>query len=340
MPPDELRALGEDIKKNGLTSSIAITGDNQLLDGRNRLDAMEMIGIEFKFARGAAGSSIRIEVGTDGLYWPEIVDSDPYAYVISVNIRRRHLSIEDKNRIIVELLKADPTKSNRQVAKLTDTSHPHVAKVREQAEKAGDVETVSTSVDTTGRKQPARKPKPTEADLEAWAAGDISMTEAARRGIAEAKQLLAKKAATKPVRARVPTHVCWHCGQRGKVGEVQEHRYAQYQDVDIWLHDACVSAFDQAEQQREQQREAAAERIHALMDGKTELPDDIGPASNGEVDRLRARVEELENEKRRLEIENLALRSEVEELRARLAPAPPDDGLDIPAYLDRTRAAG
>src|SRR5262249_4878269 len=34
----------------------------------------------------------------------------------------------DKDRLIVQLLKADPTKSNRQVAKLTDTSHPHVAK--------------------------------------------------------------------------------------------------------------------------------------------------------------------------------------------------------------------
>jgi DNA-binding Lrp family transcriptional regulator len=72
---------------------------------------------------------------------------------------RRHLTIEDKDRVIVQLLKADPTKSNRRVAKLTDTSHPHVAKVREHAEKAGDVETVTTSVDTKGRKQPTSKPR-------------------------------------------------------------------------------------------------------------------------------------------------------------------------------------
>ena len=60
---------------------------------------------------------------------------DPLAYVVSANIHRRHLTIEDKDRLIVQLLKADPTKSNRRVAKLTDTSHPHVAKVREHAEK-------------------------------------------------------------------------------------------------------------------------------------------------------------------------------------------------------------
>ena len=55
-----------------------------------------------------------------------------------------------------------------------------------------------------------------------------------------------------------------------------------------------------------------------------------------EVERLRARNEELERENRRLERENFALRSEVEELRAELAKrAPADDGLDIPPSLRR-----
>jgi DNA-binding Lrp family transcriptional regulator len=295
MSPDELRALGEDIKKNGLTSSIAITSDKQLLDGRNRLDAMEMVGIEFKFARAARGL-FRIDVGTDGLYWPNIVDSDPYAYVISANIHRRHLNVYQRDELITKLLKADPKKSNRQIAKMVKASHPHVAKVRQQAEKTGDVETVTTSIDTKGRQQPA----------------------------------------TKPVRARSPTHVCWQCGQRGKVGEVQEHRYASYDDADVWLHDACVSAFEQAERQREQEREASAERIRALMGGEPEPRDDIVPASNGEVERLRARNEELEAENACLRRENIGLKSEVEELKARLATLPPaDDGLDIPASLRR-----
>ena len=37
-------------------------------------------------------------------------------------------------------------------------SHPHVAKVRKALEKSGDVETITTSIDSKGRKQPARKP--------------------------------------------------------------------------------------------------------------------------------------------------------------------------------------
>jgi hypothetical protein len=46
MSPDELRALGKDIKKNGLTSPIALWSDGKspavLLDGISRLDAISI----------------------------------------------------------------------------------------------------------------------------------------------------------------------------------------------------------------------------------------------------------------------------------------------------------
>jgi Protein of unknown function (DUF3102) len=57
---------------------------------------------------------------------------------------------------------------------------------------------------------------------------------------------------------------------------------------------------------------------------------DIGPTGAGEVARLQAQVDELEVEKRRLESENVGLRSEIEKLKARLAavttptPHPPE----------------
>jgi hypothetical protein len=72
---------------------------------------------------------------------------------------------------------------------------------------------------------------------------------------------------------------------------------------------------------------------------------DSGPGAASEVERLQARVEQLQNEKRLLELKIVGLESEVEELKAQLAaarPAPPpvveaapatDDGLDIPDYL-------
>jgi ParB-like chromosome segregation protein Spo0J len=51
LSPSELKELGEDLRTNGLQSPILIwvdpaeTGDSRyLLDGRNRLDAMEAVG--------------------------------------------------------------------------------------------------------------------------------------------------------------------------------------------------------------------------------------------------------------------------------------------------------
>src|SRR5262249_30240461 len=161
MPPDELGALGQDITNTGLTSRIVLWQPDskspaRLLDGISRLDAIEI----------ATGSPVivgapSIMAGEHFLACDKVIvlDSsvDPYSYVISANMHRRHLTGEQRRHLIVKLLKADPTKSNRQIAKMVKASHPHVAKVREQAEKTGDVETVTTSIDTKGREQPARK---------------------------------------------------------------------------------------------------------------------------------------------------------------------------------------
>src|SRR5215470_7006140 len=48
MAPDELRALGEDLKANGMQVPISILHHKgyALLDGRNRLDALETVGLD------------------------------------------------------------------------------------------------------------------------------------------------------------------------------------------------------------------------------------------------------------------------------------------------------
>ena len=51
MSESELRELGEDIKANGLRTSIVLY-EGKLLDGRNRLDAMELVGVEYSFLGG------------------------------------------------------------------------------------------------------------------------------------------------------------------------------------------------------------------------------------------------------------------------------------------------
>jgi hypothetical protein len=179
LPHDELIALGHDIRTRGLQFPIVVWrkknpreeryhDDFQLIDGRNRLDAMTAAGIKFafEFAHGNRRSFLRFLsselCGFDGsrieIEVKEIPPEEVEAYVASANLHRRHLTSGDKDRLVADLSKANPTKSNRQIAVQSKVaSHPHVAKIRTRLEKAGDVETVSTSIDTKGREQPAKR---------------------------------------------------------------------------------------------------------------------------------------------------------------------------------------
>ena len=102
MSPDELRALADDIKQHGLRHpAIFIEDENRVfavLDGRNRLDALELLGEE-------------ITLTNSSIFEERPSDIDPYAYVISANIHRRHLTAEQKRDLIAKVLKATPEKS-------------------------------------------------------------------------------------------------------------------------------------------------------------------------------------------------------------------------------------
>lgn len=72
MSDDELTSLAADIKANGLLHPIVVDNDGTLIDGRNRLRACEIAGVE-----------------------PEIVSlngHDPIAFIVSANLARRNLN--------------------------------------------------------------------------------------------------------------------------------------------------------------------------------------------------------------------------------------------------------
>ena len=274
MSSDELRELGRDIRKNGLRSSIALWQSDKgasalLLDGISRLDAVE---VELVRPVRVVPRTYRLrtrwslETDEDGESVPVINligearnttaeqqifillgrEVDPWAYVISANLHRRHLTAEQKRDLIAKLIKATPEKSDRQIAETVKVSLTTVGTVRAEMEATGDVSKLDTRTDSKGRKQPARK------------------------------------TTTKPP-------------------PVSEEVL--------------------------QQRAAAAERIRALMGGKTR--DDIGPASNDEITRKDTLIEELQTDKRRLEIENIGLRSEVEETKAARKPEGEGEGSEL-----------
>jgi hypothetical protein len=110
----ELKELADDIKKNGLIDPIVYWNKDAvlLLDGRNRLDAMALVGLLGVDDNGRlidlrSGSQIKLQFYTDG---------DPYAIALALNIRRRHIAPEDRDELIAKIIKAAPEKSNRGAA--------------------------------------------------------------------------------------------------------------------------------------------------------------------------------------------------------------------------------
>jgi hypothetical protein len=89
LPDDELQALADDIKANGLVNPIILMdGEHNgravefIVDGRNRLKACELAGVEPRFER---------------------VEGDPAALAVSLNTKRRNL---DKQQLAVIAAKA------------------------------------------------------------------------------------------------------------------------------------------------------------------------------------------------------------------------------------------
>jgi hypothetical protein len=170
MSPDELDALGEDIKANGLKSPIALLADDVshallMLDGRNRCDSMERAGISLVTSDGKFDFAA---VRTTILFSRE---TDPDAYVVSANIRRRHLDAETRQNILIDVIARSPTKSDRQLGRELGVDHKTVGSARAKGEDVGSIPHVEARTDTRGRKQPARKP-PSKASPEVKAAAD------------------------------------------------------------------------------------------------------------------------------------------------------------------------
>jgi ParB-like chromosome segregation protein Spo0J len=140
MEGDELDELVADIRAHGLREPVVMF-EGKILDGRNRYRAcmeadVDVITKEFDGDEHAAR-----------------------AFVISANLHRRHLTAEDKRKIIAELIKAEPEKSDLQIAKTIKASPTTVGTVRTKMEVTGDVSKLETRRDTMGRSQPTRKPR-------------------------------------------------------------------------------------------------------------------------------------------------------------------------------------
>jgi hypothetical protein len=109
----ELRELAHDIKEHGLRHRVVVDTDGLLLDGRNRLDAMEMVGIE----------TIRDGKLLAHIYEEAPAAVDPEVLVVGFNLRRRHLTGEQRAEVIRRLKASRPEMSTRTLAEQVGVSH-------------------------------------------------------------------------------------------------------------------------------------------------------------------------------------------------------------------------
>jgi hypothetical protein len=147
MPAAELRELAEDIKANGLREPVTfIKGETGpvLLDGRNRLDALALLGR-------------KIQINDSRIFEQLSADIDASAYVDSLNIRRRHLTAEQKRELIGKLLKATPEKSDRAIAAIAKVDNKTVAAVRAEKEATEEIPQLEKTTGKDGKSRPAKK---------------------------------------------------------------------------------------------------------------------------------------------------------------------------------------
>ena len=91
MSDPELEELAAGIAKNELQQPIVYVRD-ELLDGRNRIAAIARIRDE----RRREEITKEVQEGKKSIVYPSL--ADPYGYVVSANLHRRHLTLKQKTR--------------------------------------------------------------------------------------------------------------------------------------------------------------------------------------------------------------------------------------------------
>jgi hypothetical protein len=170
LPQKQLQELADDIRKNGLREPCAyreVNGGRELLDGRNRLDALELAG---KNIREIFDHDIR---NNNSSYFTKVPDDvDPVDYIISKNICRRHLTPEDREKRLIELVAMRPEESDRKLAQKAGVDHKTVAKARLKAEQLGKAPQLRTRVGRDNRRRTATPARAAKAAATSIGLGD------------------------------------------------------------------------------------------------------------------------------------------------------------------------
>ena len=171
--PGEVAALASDIARQGVLMPVQFLipdynhpNDAELLDGRNRLDALQQLGCQFAWIAGK-GPHLRDPDGAVAELPFELKSAAeipfPLEHVVSLNVVRRHWTTAQKRAVIAELLKDMPERSDRETARLLGVDNKTVGAVRAHLEALGDLLHLDETVGRDGRARttaPRRTPRP------------------------------------------------------------------------------------------------------------------------------------------------------------------------------------
>ena len=167
MTAEELAELGADIKANRLQEQIKFYQDGDakvVIDGRNRLEAMEQVGID-----PSSDSFKEIDTGNG---------FDLAAYIISLNIHRRHLTKTQQADFIVAAIKAAEKKLD-QVKPVSKGGRGKVNETKAKAVSEGNKLGISESTIkvSLAKAEGRAKPKAKSSNRPKWAQGDEAKAE-------------------------------------------------------------------------------------------------------------------------------------------------------------------
>jgi hypothetical protein len=137
----ELQSLADDISEHEQRQPIYRLPDERIIDGRNRELACLIAGVAPLYQQ------------------LDVAESAIPALIASLNLHRRHLSIQQRREIAAAILRAEPNRSNRSIAKTVGVDHKTVGRERGRLESSGQIphtqaRTGSDGVQQTIKRQP------------------------------------------------------------------------------------------------------------------------------------------------------------------------------------------
>ena len=144
MPPlssEEYQELHDDIKVNGVLEPIHVDEEGVVIDGHHRSKIANELGIPCPV-----------------ITHDDLDEAGKRSLAFTLNLKRRHLSREQRRALIAESLKADPQLSNREHERRTGGSRNLVGRVREELVESGQLSHCDTSIGGDGKTYPASQP--------------------------------------------------------------------------------------------------------------------------------------------------------------------------------------